>query len=66
VFEEKKPAGSDDESELSDNEIIVNPFAAGEPESKPGITMLEEEEADDMSEDDSSDSQNSNEEENDN
>ncbi|KAJ2961072.1 hypothetical protein NQZ79_g3575 [Umbelopsis isabellina] len=64
VFEEKKPSDSDDESDVSVSDIIVNPFAAGKPETKPGITMLGEakEGADDGTDDDSSDYQSSDEE----
>ncbi|KAG2183665.1 hypothetical protein INT43_006673 [Umbelopsis isabellina] len=65
VFEEKKPADSDDESDVSVSDIIVNPFAAGKPETKPGITMLDkDEEADDGTDEDSSDNQSSDVEEN--
>ncbi|CAO3679967.1 unnamed protein product [Umbelopsis vinacea] len=41
VFEEKKPLdSSDDESDVDESGIIINPFATEEPETKPGITML--------------------------
>jgi hypothetical protein len=56
VFEEKKPLdSSDDESDVDESGIIINPFATEEPETKPGITMLDQHDEDHEDSDRSSD-----------
>jgi hypothetical protein len=60
VFEEKKPSDtSDDESDIEESDIIINPFAATVTDKNPGITLLDQDESED---DDNSSSSEENEE----
>ncbi|KAH8549099.1 hypothetical protein BGW37DRAFT_503560 [Umbelopsis sp. PMI_123] len=60
VFEEKKPSDtSDDESDIDESDIIINPFAATVTDKNPGITLLDQDESED---DDNSSSSEENEE----
>ncbi|GAB5593541.1 hypothetical protein Unana1_08441 [Umbelopsis nana] len=60
VFEEKKPSGSsDDESDVDESDIIINPFAKEKPETKPGITLLDHDESSEEDSDSSSDEEES-------
>lgn len=60
VFEEKKPSGSsDDESDVDESDIIINPFAKEMPETKPGITLLDHDESGEEDSDSSSDEEES-------
>ena len=60
MFEEKKPSGSsDDESDVDESDIIINPFAKEKPETKPGITLLDHDESGEEDSDSSSDEEES-------